>query len=224
MTDATSVNAASDVLSQYALKTESKKSNELGQNQFMELMIAQLNNQSPLEPQDNSEFVAQLAQFSSVEGIDKLNQSVESMASQFRSNQALQASAMVGRNVLVQSSVGQLEAGGTLGGVIEVPSSTSALSVSILNSNGELVRRIDLGQQAAGDLRFEWDGTNSKGETMPAGTYSIRAEARYGAESQQLNAYMAANVDSVSISNTGGIVLNLAGRGSALLSDVKEIL
>ncbi|WP_369602233.1 flagellar hook assembly protein FlgD [Hahella sp. SMD15-11] len=224
MADIQSLNASSDVLAKYAIQQESKKSNELGQNQFMELMIAQLKNQSPLEPQDNSEFVAQLAQFSSVEGIEKLNQSVDSVASQFRSNQALQASAMVGRNVLVPNAQGVLGPEGRISGVIEVPGSTSSLTVSILNPSGELVKRMELGQQPAGDIRFEWDGTNAKGESMPAGLYTVKAEARYGSETQQLNAYMAANVDSVSISQTGSILLNLAGMGQASLSDVKEIL
>ncbi len=216
--------SSSDVLSKYSLKTEEKeKSNELGQNEFLELMIAQMNNQSPLEPQDNTEFVAQLAQFSSVEGIEQLNNTVDSMASQFRSTQALQASAMVGRDVLVPSEYAIKTAEGGVSGVAELPGATSGLTISVFSMSGELIKRIDMGQQVAGDVPFAWDGKNSKGETLPAGKYEIVAEARYNGESEEVAAYLAANVDSVSIGTTGSVVLNLADMGSVGISDVKQI-
>ena len=91
--------AASDVLSQYQLNQEGKTpgGNELGKDAFMELMLAQLKNQNPLEPQDNGDFIAQLAQFSSLEEMQNLSGSVDDVVGQFRSSQALQASAMVGK-------------------------------------------------------------------------------------------------------------------------------
>ncbi|OZG73859.1 flagellar biosynthesis protein FlgD [Hahella sp. CCB-MM4] len=223
MSNVSSVNS-SDVLSNYTLKSEEKeKSNELGQNEFLELMIAQMNNQSPLDPQDNAEFVAQLAQFSSVEGIEKLNGTVDTMASQYRSTQALQASAMVGRDVLVSADYAVKTAAGGVNGVAELPGSTSGLTVSVYNLSGELVKKMDMGQQVAGDVPFSWDGTNSKGETLPAGKYEIVAEARYGGETEEVASYLAANVDSVSIGTTGSVVLNLADMGSVGINDVKQI-
>jgi len=86
------VNGTSSVLDQYQLKQDAPKSNDLGKNEFLNLLVAQLNNQNPLEPQGNGEFIAQLAQFSQVEGIEKLNTSMGSMLSSFQSSQALQAS------------------------------------------------------------------------------------------------------------------------------------
>ncbi|WP_020409502.1 flagellar hook assembly protein FlgD [Hahella ganghwensis] len=223
MSNVSSVNS-SDVLSNYTLKAEQKeKSNELGQNEFLELMIAQMNNQSPLDPQDNAEFVAQLAQFSSVEGIEKLNNTADSMASQFRSTQALQASAMVGRDVLVPAEYAYKGAGGGVVGVAELPGATPNMVVSVFNQSNELVARVDMGQQVAGDVPFAWDGTNSKGETVPAGKYKVVAEAKYNGETEQLASYLAANVDSVSVGTSGSVVLNLADMGSVSIGDVKQI-
>ncbi len=222
----TTVNStsASEVLAQYQIKTEDKeKSNELGKTAFLELMIAQLNNQSPLDPQDNSEWVAQLAQFSSVESLENLNTTVDSIAGNYRSSQALQASAMVGRDVLVATDGAYLPPGGQVLGVAELPAGTSEVAVSVFNSAGELVRKQSLGSKGAGDLPISWDGKNERGEDLPAGDYRITAEARYSGEMTQLNTYLNASVDSVSIDGSGTVTLNLGGKGAVALSDVKQI-
>ncbi len=189
----------------------------------MNLMIAQLKNQNPLEPKNNGDFLAQLAQFSSLEGIQKLSGSVDDVAGQFRSTQALQASAMVGRTVLAPSQTGLLGADGQLSGVVNVPSTTSGLRVSIVNSAGERVRQLDLGSSQAGQANFTWDGKNGNGEAMPMGRYEIVAEGSYPSGTEQLGTLVSSNVDSVSLGNGGGITLNLAGMGSIALSDVKQI-
>lgn len=215
--------AASDVLSQYRLQNETSKNQELGKNEFMELMIAQLKNQNPLEPQDNGDFIAQLAQFSSLEEMQKLSGNVDDVVGQFRSTQALQASAMVGRTVLVPSQGGLLDADGQLKGVVQVPASTSSLRVSIVNQAGERVRQIDMGPSQAGQVSFTWDGKNSEGQAMPPGAYQIVAEGSYPQGVEQLGTLVSANVDSVSLGNQGKVTLNLAGMGSIALSDVQQI-
>lgn len=215
---------ASDVLSKYKLDQQQAKSgNELGKNEFMELMIAQLKNQNPLEPQDNGEFISQLAQFSSLEEMQGLSSSVDDVASQFRSTQALQASAMVGRTVLAPSSVGILGAEGEISGNVQVPASTSGLRISIENQAGERVRQIDMGSQQAGVTAFSWDGKDGNGNSLPPGPYKVVAEASYPDGPEQLGTMMSANVDSVSLGKGGNITLNLAGMGSIALSDVEQI-
>src|SRR5690606_2586211 len=165
-----SVSGANDILNQYAIAPQEKKnSNELGQDAFMELLITQLNNQNPLEPQDNSQFIAQLAQFSSLEGIQQLNNTVSSTASQFRSTQALQASAIAGRFVFVPADKGTLSATGLISGFVDLGMAVDDLRISNYNPAGELVRQIDMGSQTAGEVEFVWDGKNDKGEVMPAG-------------------------------------------------------
>lgn len=215
---------ASDVLSKYRLDQQQTKSgSELGKNEFMELMIAQLKNQNPLEPQDNGEFISQLAQFSSLEEMQGLSRSVDDVASQFRSTQALQASAMVGRTVLAPSSVGILGAEGEISGNVQVPASTSGLRISIENQAGERVRQIDMGSQQAGVTGFSWDGKDGNGNSLPPGPYKVVAEASYPDGPEQLGTMISANVDSVSLGKGGSITLNLAGMGSIALSDVEQI-
>ena len=132
------VNNNAAVLDQYRTPTQTEaKENELGRNAFLELMVAQLNNQNPLEPTDNQAFVAQLAQFSSVEGIDNLNDTAESMAAQFTSNAALQASSLVGQSVIVDgNTTGLLTNGGVVSGFTEVPAATGDMMLTIENKNG----------------------------------------------------------------------------------------
>ena len=190
-------------------QASTETSNELGESEFLELLVAQLENQSPLEPQDNGEFIAQLAQFSSLEEIQGLNNTVEGFSTQFQSSQALQASAMVGRTVLVPGSEAPLTAGGSIDGQVELAASTGNLRVSILNGVGEIVDTVELGQQFAGTVPFTWDGTNTEGERVPAGQYTIRAESTNSGQTEQVNTLLSANVNSVSIAQTGAITLNL---------------
>ncbi|WP_417544507.1 flagellar hook assembly protein FlgD [Marinobacter sp.] len=216
---------ASDVLGSYRTQQQdgANGKSELGKNEFMELMLAQLKNQNPLEPQDNGEFISQLAQFSSLEEMQKLSGTVDDVVGQFRSTQALQASAMVGKTVLAPSEVGVLGAEGEISGNIQVPASTGGVRLSVHSASGELVRQIDLGSSAAGVKAFSWDGRDGNGNSLPPGPYQIVAEASYPQGSEQLPTLVSANVDSVSLGQNGSVTLNLAGMGSIALSDVKQI-
>ncbi len=217
--------SVNDVLADYRYEPKNKASgsNELGKNEFMKLLIAQMENQNPLEPQDNGEFISQLAEFSSLEEVQKISGSVDNFSTQFQSSQALQASAMVGRTVLVPATTSPLSNAGTISGVVDLESSTSALQISIYNGSGELVNQFDLGQQSAGTVPFLWDGTNSKGEQMPFDDYTIKAQASRSGNSEQATTLLSANVNSVSIAQGGGISLNLSGMGSIPLEQVREI-
>lgn len=197
---------------------------ELGKDAFLTLMVAQLKNQNPLEPMENSEFVAQLAQFSSVEGIQKLNETVGSMATSFQSSQALQASSLVGRWVKIPTDVAYKGAEGQIAGTVAVPASTSNLQLNIYDKSGELVWSEDLGSQKAGDVSFVWDGVTTSGEVLPAGAYKFEAIAGVNGKPVQLETYLSANVNSVTLGNNNTMVLNVAGFGPVKLSDVKEIL
>lgn len=163
MTDVTNTGTAQTVLDQYsqASNADEAKSNELGKNEFMELLVAQMNNQNPLEPQDNTEFIAQLAQFSQVEGTENLNSTVSDMASELRSSQALQASSMVGQSVVVPGNdYGFLQEGDLIAGYAEVPATTANLSVQIQSSAGQTLETISLGRHDQGPVSFRWDGAN----------------------------------------------------------------
>jgi flagellar basal-body rod modification protein FlgD len=217
---------AVDPLANYRIGQETEATRdggELGKNEFLDLMIAQLENQNPLDPQDNGAFISQLAEFSALEEMQQINSSVNSFTNKFQSTQALQASAMVGRNVLVPGTEAPLNSDGVLAGTVEVPAGTSSMTVSILNGSGELVRRMDLGQQVAGSVPFEWDGKNDEGEVMPFDRYTIKAESKTSTGTEQLDTLFASQVNSVSIAQTGAVTLNLAGLGGVPIESVREI-
>jgi len=200
------------------------KENELDKNAFLRLMVTQLNNQDPLNPQENGDFIAQLAQFSSVEGIENLNKSFSSLATSMQSSQALQASALVGRSVHVKSDTSYLAENDVITGTIKLESSTSNLVLNVSNRAGELVDQIELGTQRQGDIKFVWNGVNQDGIRLNPGQYKFEAAAIVGGASQQMDLALSANVDSVSIRADRSVVLNLAGIGPVPLLDVEEIL
>jgi len=215
-----------------ANQSEPTDSGELGQSAFLELMIAQMENQNPLEPQENSEFVAQLAQFSSVEGLDKLNNSFDSFASNFMSNQALQASSLVGTSVSVKGTTSILEEGDYVGGAMTLPESTGDLSLGVYSDQGELLENIPLGAQPSGDLVFRWDGSrieiNGKlldwqsDKPISAGNFSFQATSLQDNESVNIDMSLTANVNSVTVDSNNQLILNLAGIGPVNINDVKQ--
>lgn len=219
-----SVGAGGSALEQYQLNSERTTNKDLGKNEFLNLLVAQLNNQDPLSPQSNGEFVSQLAQFSQVEGIEKMNTSMDSMLSGYQSSQALQASSLVGRKVIVPTDKAVIDTSETFKASLALPTSSSNVYVNVYDSAGTTLNRINLGQQEAGNVSFMWDGKDSSGNLMPPGTYRFEAQASYGDKSQGLQTSLPANVDSVSLGQNGGeLTLNLAGLGSIGLSQVQVI-
>lgn len=218
------VDTASSVLDKYQIKDSGPKSNELGKDEFLNLLVAQLNNQDPLSPQDNGAFIAQLAQFSQVEGIGKLNTSMDSMVSGYQSSQALQASSLVGRKVIIPTDKAVVDTSETFKASLVLPVASSNVYVNVYDSAGSTVSRVNLGQQAAGNVSFMWDGKDASGNTLPPGTYKFEAQASYGTETKGLYTMLPANVDSVTLGQNGGeLMLNLAGLGSIGLSKVQVI-
>ncbi len=213
-------------------ETEAGSSNELGQSAFLELMITQMENQSPLNPQDNSEFVAQLAQFSSVEGLDRLNNSFDDFASSFISNQALQASSLVGQSVSVPANTAQLIEGDVVSGSFHLPASSSDINIAVYDTQGVLMDEVPLGGHEAGEVVFRWDGSRIEidGEllewestnTVPSGEYEFAVIAQQEGKPQQLDTALSANVNSVTVDTNNQIILNLAGIGSVNIHDVKQ--
>lgn len=234
MSQVNDTTSASSVLSNLNIsnKAPEKKSNELGQSAFLELMITQMNNQDPLSPQDNTEFVAQLAQFSSVEGLERLNKNFQDFTGTFMSNQALQASSLVGRSVTVTSEYARLNPSDIVAGSVELPAASSDLSVSIYNAAGGLVAKIPVGQVPQGETVFRWDGENLEvnGELLtwqadnpaPAGEYRFEVYATQDGKVEQLETSLSANVNSVTLGADGTLTLNLAGVGPVNIADVKQ--
>lgn len=221
---ASAIGTTSSVLDQYQHKNQREVNKDLGKNEFLELLVAQLNNQNPLEPQENGEFIAQLAQFSTVEGVEKLNSSMGDILSGFHSSQALQASSLVGRKVIIPADDAMVDTAETFKGSVLVPQSSSNVYVSVYDEAGSVVATVNLGAQEAGEQSFMWDGKDKDGETLPPGKYQFKAEGSFNGETQGLYTLLPANVDSVTLSPQGGeLLLNLAGLGAVPLSQVQII-
>ncbi|MDQ2077336.1 flagellar hook assembly protein FlgD [Marinimicrobium sp. ABcell2] len=209
-----------------------KTDNSLGQTAFLELMIAQMNHQDPLSPQDNTEFVAQLAQFSSVEGLERLNKNFEGFTNNFMSNQALQASSLVGTSVSVETDTTKLMEGGIVSGSALLESSTGGVAINIYNDKGSLVAQVPAGDQPRGEMVFRWDGQNMEvngkllkwraEQPMPAGDYRFEVMGNQNGEQQQMQTALSANVNSVTMGADGKLTLNLAGIGAVNIADVKQ--
>ena len=218
----TVTNTSSDGLAAATKSTTGK--NKLGKDAFLQLLVTQLKNQNPLDPQDNSAFVAQLAQFSSLEGITTLNTSVNNISGSFKSSQALQASSLVGRSVVVQTGSAYVDTTKSMTGSVVVPTSVASSTVTVTDKDGKTVKTIDLGSQAQGNASFVWDGTNTAGEKVDPGTYTFKASAPIDDKATDLITYLPATVNSVTLSQTGGeMMLNLANMGSIALSKVQTI-
>ena len=201
-------------------------SQSLGKDAFLQLLVTQLKNQNPLSPQDNGAFVAQLAQFSSLEGINTLNDSVNAISSNFSSSQALQASSLVGRSVVIQTDKSTVDTSKSMTGSVAVTSAVGNVSVKITDKDGNVVRTLDMGAQAAGNQSFIWDGKDDNGADAPAGTYTFNATTKNDAgDAVALATSLPATVTSVTLSQTGGeMLLNLAGgMGSIKLSQIQTI-
>lgn len=202
-------------------KPDDKK---IGQQQFLELMVAQIRNQDPFKPLENGEFLTQIAQFSQVSGIQDLQNSFSQFANSLGSNQALQASALVGRTVYIPGEVATLTPGENFSGVASLPQSTTNLTVSIYDAAGALVKNIDLGERNAGTVSFNWDGTDESGQAAPAGPYKIVATANIDGKNTTLGTLVSDKVESVTIGKAGqGTILNLSSLGSVGLNDIYEI-
>jgi flagellar basal-body rod modification protein FlgD len=200
-----------------------KKKDQLGQAEFLELMIAQLKNQDPFKAMDPSQFLGQLAQFGTVSGISEMKEAFGTLSDAMRSSQVLDGATMVGREVLVPSDEVMLQAEGTVKGAIDVPTGTNALQVNIRDVNGTLVRRMSL-PTTSGLQEFSWDGVADNGTRAPAGEYTFEAVANVAGRSGSLEMLMAGRVNSVTIDSATGLTLNTSNLGSRSLSDVRRVM
>ncbi|MBD1565659.1 flagellar hook assembly protein FlgD [Vibrio sp. SA48] len=198
---------------------------DLKQEDFLSLLTKQLAQQDPFKPVSNDQMIAQMASFATVDGIGKMNTQFESLNSSMTSNQALQASSLVGRDVLVPGAAGIKQDGQGMAAMVKLPQSLENLFVRIENEAGQLVRTFDVGAKSAGDNRVEWDGKDQNGNPLPGGKYQVKASGLLDGESKEFAVSTYANVNSVLLGKgDGNVLLNLAGFTSPVkLAEVLEV-
>ncbi len=217
-----------DPLSAYAAQTAAaaasdKKKTELGSADFMQLMMAQLKNQDPFKPTDPAQFLGQLAQFSTVTGIQNMQTSVTELAGSLRSTQVLNGASLVGREILAPSTTATLAAGATLSGAAAIPEGVVGTQVTIRDSAGQLVRRFDIDAAELGLTEFTWDGRDATGNPVAAGDYEIEVTGISGGETYSFDPLLTSRVASVTIDpSRGDLVLN-TDIGPVAIGDVARV-
>ena len=195
----------------------------LNMNDFLTLMTAQLQNQDPLNPTDSNQFLNQLSELSTVEGISQLNGTLSSLSSSMLSSQALSSAALVGHNILAPASSASYVSGNTLNGAVQLPSGASAAVVTISDQSGAVVKQMVV-SGSNGLANFSWDGTTTAGTAAPSGTYNVAASALVGGQSTSATTLLAGTVSSVTLAGSnGGVSLNTPQLGAIALGSVQQI-
>ena len=215
--DASSVSS----LSGAGATSASKSGTADTQNRFLSLLVAQMKNQDPLNPLDNAQVTSQMAQLSTVQGIEDMNSNLQALAASLGANQMAQAANLIGRGVLVPgNSIGPTQVDNVMG--FELSRPADKVTVSVQDAAGNLVRKLDLGPRDTGVNMLAWDGLTDSGTAAPAGKYSFKIEAMQGGQAVSSTALNLGMVNSVS-QNTQGVQLNLADNKSVGYADIRQI-
>lgn len=202
--------------------TAGSSSTSDAQNRFLLLLTTQLKNQDPMNPLDNAQMTSQMAQISTVDGIERLNTTLQKLITNAADSQAMQAATLVGHGVLVPGSSMDLAQGVAFGGV-ELSSGADQVTVTIKDANGLLVRTLQLGGMDAGSHSFQWDGKADGGAAAADGAYTFNVSALQGTDKVESDTLTVGLVTSVN-RGSGGTTLNVGQQGSFSLNDVRQIL
>ncbi|MBP9712253.1 MAG: flagellar hook assembly protein FlgD [Sterolibacterium sp.] len=204
-------------------KTASLESSASAQDRFLKLLTAQLKNQDPLNPLDNAQMTSQLAQISTVDGITKLNSTMQAMLNNSADSQTFQAAALVGHAVLVPGNHLALKAGQAVGGV-DMAGVADNVVATIKDANGLVVRTLDMDALPAGTSNFAWDGKTDDGADAAEGAYTVSFAAKQGGEKVEAKALEYGAVTSVARSNQG-VTLTVGSKDMVVsLADVRQII
>lgn len=196
----------------------------MDQSDFLRLMTAQLKNQDPFEPVDNSQMVAQMAQFSSLAGISEMNTTLKAISDRLSGNNPNDALNWVGRTVMTEGATAYPRTGGGIEGALELDASAASVNVTIQGPNGETLRTVELGGQPKGTINYDWDGTTDSGEPAGDGPFTVKVSAR-NADGGAVTArnLVWAPVTSVTIGSDGNPILTLPGVGQVPITAVRKI-
>lgn len=192
------------------------------QDRFLKLLVTQLQNQDPLNPMDNAAVTSQMAQLSTVNGIDQLNSTVQALSASMATSQSLQATSMIGHAALVPGSQIALS-GGQSAGAVELSQPADSLTVTISDSKGNVVRTLQLGSKDTGVANFNWDGLDNTGAAVADGSYKFSAKAVLGGKESSPTTLSYGLVSSVALTSNGP-TLGMGTLGDVALSSVRQVL
>ena len=223
MTTTSSVNSNSSTTNiNDALKNSSASAADL-QNNFLKMLVTQLNNQDPLKPLDNSQLTSQLAQISTVSGMQTMNATLSQLLNQVSASRAMDSAALIGRTVMVPGKQVSVEGAVPTRFGVDLPSTADAVTVDVLDDKGNVVRTIDMKGQTSGVHDVAWDGKNDAGVAVADGEYTFRVNATANGTSVQPVALVYGKVQSIS-GDASGVLVNLADGQAANVDEVRRIL
>jgi len=188
---------------------------DLGKQEFLKLLVTQLNNQNPLDVQQNSEFVAQLTQFASLESLDGLNSKISLMLGNKQTENQLNAANLIGKNVSFASNKINLNGQNQINGTVKA--NVAQVNLKILNQKNEVVRQITLDKTNDYDFNFSFDGLDDNGNKLNTGTYTLSTDNENAA------IYLTSKVNNVELNASGAIVLNTANLGKISFNQITNI-
>ena len=216
--------ALNNILEKIGAKTPeadaTKRKSSLGQEDFLRLMTTQLQNQDPFAPMENGEFIAQMAQFSTVTGITEMGQSLNGISDKLNEFRIATASDLLGNSVLVPGNIARPNKNNEIHGIIDLPSASSETSVSFFDETGEHLHSIDLGAQPGGLVGFEWLDIP---EDIKAKNIPLRVEAfiNTGQGSQGLTPSVFSEVMAATVGkNNQGVTIDVKDYGEMAAADV----
>jgi len=184
---------------------------------FLELLVAQISNQNPLEPMDGTAYVSQLAEFSNVESLQGIRQNTTQSLDYMSSLAVLEATKIVGESVDVKASSIALEQDGNVAGLVNLDTAADSVTVQLYNENGEMVEEKNLPYSGVGELRFEFENQN-------AGGYAVRAYSTTQGVPKQLDTWLSGSVERVSVGKTPeDILLQVDGLGNFSLTEINQL-
>lgn len=196
----------------------------LDQSDFLALMTAQMKHQDPFAPVDNTQMVAQMAQFSTTAGISQMNATLNAMATKLNAASASDAMGYVGKAVLTAGSTAYERTTGGIAGAVEVDGTATDVSVSIADKDGRVVRNIQLGKQAnAGTVTFDWDGKDAAGNKVEGGPYTVSVDALNASRIVTARTLVWAPVESAALPAGGEPTLKVTGIGTVKTSAVRGV-
>ncbi|MGF6464948.1 flagellar basal-body rod modification protein FlgD [Paraburkholderia youngii] len=194
------------------------------QNTFLQLLVAQMKNQDPTNPMDSSQMTSQLAQISTVQGISNLNTSLTSLSTQLSASQQAQSALLIGSTVLAPGNSVTVSSGKANEFGVTLANSVSDLQIVVKNSAGTIVNTLDLGKQSAGTIPVGWTPTDSAGNTLPDGTYTISATGTINGQQATATTLTSATVQSIVQQSSGTPGLVLSNGTTVGLTSVAAIL
>ncbi|MFS0772261.1 flagellar hook assembly protein FlgD [Sphingomonas sp. 1P08PE] len=195
----------------------------LDQSDFLALMTAQMKNQDPFSPVDNTQMVAQMAQFSSTAGISQMNATLNTIAGKLNAASASDAMGYVGKAILTAGSTAYERTAGGIAGAVELDTAATDVSISIADENGSVVKTIQLGKQDAGTATFDWDGKDGAGNKVEGGPYKVSVDAANLSKIVTARTLVWAPVESASLPAGGEPTLKVTGIGTVKTSAVRGV-